>query len=145
MLTLIEKAQSVVDEDKAAALEQKLRKNQFSLDDFRDQMVQIRKMGSLKDLIGMIPGMSKVKQFKEMDVDDGELVRVEAIINSMTPKERRDYTIINGSRRKRIARGSGTQVQDVNRLLKNYAQILKVIKKINKGGIRGLGRGMLPF
>ncbi len=145
VLTLIEKAQSVVDEDKAAALEQKLRKNQFSLDDFRDQMVQIRKMGSLKDLIGMIPGMSKVKQFKEMDVDDGELVRVEAIINSMTPKERRDYTIINGSRRKRIARGSGTQVQDVNRLLKNYAQILKVIKKINKGGIRGLGRGMLPF
>ena len=145
VLTLIEKAQSVVDEEKAVELEKKLKKNQFTLEDFRDQMVQIRKMGSLSDLIGMIPGMSKHKQLKNLDVDDRELVRIEAIINSMTPRERAHHTIINGSRRKRIAKGSGTRVQDVNQLLKNYTQIMKMIKKFNKGGMRGFGRGMMPF
>lgn len=145
VLSLIEKAQDVVDEKKAAELEKKLRKNQFTLEDFRDQMVQIRKMGSLNDILSMIPGMNKMKQMKNLDVDDHELVRIEAIINSMTPQERRQHNIINGSRRKRIAKGSGTSVQDVNRLLKNYSQILKMIKKINKGGMRGMGRGMLPF
>ncbi|MFO7496027.1 MAG: signal recognition particle protein [Desulfobacterales bacterium] len=145
LLTFIEKAQAVVDEKKAAELEKKLRKNQFSLEDFRDQMVQIRKMGSVKDLLGMIPGVSKSKQFKNLEVDDRELVRVEAIINSMTAQERLQHTIINGSRRKRIAMGSGTRVQDVNQLLKNYTQVMKMMKKINKGGMRHLGRGMLPF
>ncbi len=145
VLTLIEKAQENVDEEKAVELERKLRKNQFTLEDFRDQMVQIRKMGSLSDLMGMIPGMNKMKQMKNLEVDDSELVRIEAIINSMTPAERTNHQIINGSRRKRIARGSGTRVQDVNRLLKNYAQVMKMIKKLNKGGMRGLGRGMLPF
>jgi signal recognition particle subunit SRP54 len=145
VLTMIEKAQSVMDEKKAAALEKKLRKSQFTLEDFRDQMVQIRKMGSLSDLIQMIPGMGKIKQFKNLQVDDGEFIQVEAIINSMTPHERRNHAIINGSRRKRIAKGSGTRVQDVNKLLKNYSQILKMMKKINQGGMRGLGRGMLPF
>ncbi|QTA87356.1 signal recognition particle protein [Desulfonema magnum] len=145
VLTFIEKAQSVVDEEKAAELEKKLRKSQFTLEDFRDQMVQIRKMGSLTDLINMIPGFSKNKQLKNLEVDEHELVRIEAIINSMTPLERRQHTIINGSRRKRIARGSGTSVQDVNRLLKNYTQVMKMIKKISKGGMRGFGRGMLPF
>ncbi len=145
VLTMIEKAQSVVDAKEAADLEKKLRKNQFTLEDFRNQMVQIRKMGSLSDLIGMIPGMGKLKQMKGFEVDDGELVRIEAIINSMTPQERRQYNIINGSRRKRIAMGSGTTVQDVNRLLKNYAQVMKMMKKFNKGGMRGLGRGMMPF
>jgi signal recognition particle subunit SRP54 len=145
LLTFIEKAQAVVDEKKAAELEKKLRKNQFSLEDFRDQMVQIRKMGSVKDLLGMIPGVSKSKQFKNLEVDDRELVRVEAIINSMTAQERLQHTIINGSRRKRIAMGSGTRVQDVNQLLKNYTQVMKMMKKINKGGLRHLGRGMLPF
>jgi signal recognition particle subunit SRP54 len=145
VLTLIEKAQSMIDGEKAAELEKKLKKSQFTLDDFRDQMVQIRKMGSLTDLIGMIPGMKKNKQFKDLDVDERELVRVEAIINSMTPHERAHHQVINGSRRKRIARGSGTQVQDVNRLLKNYTQVMKMIKKLNKGGMRGFGRGMLPF
>jgi signal recognition particle subunit SRP54 len=145
LLTFIEKAQAVVDEKKAAELEKKLRKNQFSLEDFRDQMVQIRKMGSVKDLLGMIPGVSKSKQFKNLEVDDRELVRVEAIINSMTAQERLQHTIINGSRRKRIATGSGTRVQDVNQLLKNYTQVMKMMKKINKGGLRHLGRGMLPF
>ncbi|MGD8251271.1 MAG: signal recognition particle protein, partial [Desulfobacterales bacterium] len=109
VLTFIEKAQSVVDEEKAAALEEKLRKNTFTLEDFRDQLVQIRKMGSLSDLISMIPGMNKLKQMKGFDVDDREIVKVEAIINSMTFKERRNHQIINGSRRKRIALGSGTR------------------------------------
>ncbi len=145
VLTFIEKAQSVVDEKNAVDIEKKLRKNQFTLEDFRDQMVQIRKMGSLTDLLGMIPGFGKNKQLKNLEVDEKELVKIEAIINSMTPHERRQFIIINGSRRKRIALGSGTSVQDINRLLKNYAQAMKLMKKINKGGIRGLGRGMLPF
>jgi signal recognition particle subunit SRP54 len=145
VLTIIEKAQEVVDEKQAVELEKKLRKNQFTLEDFRDQMRQIRKMGSLTDILGMIPGMGKIKQMKNLEVDEKELVHIEAIINSMTPQERRKHTIINGSRRKRIAAGSGTRVQDVNRLLKNYAQVMKMMKKLNKGGMRGLGRGMLPF
>ncbi|MBT8341521.1 MAG: signal recognition particle protein, partial [Desulfatitalea sp.] len=145
MLTMIEKAQAVVDEKQAADLSKKLRKNQFTLEDFRNQMVQVRKMGSLTDLIGMIPGMGKMKQMKNLDVDEKEFVRIEAIINSMTPQERRQHNIINGSRRKRIAGGSGTTIQDVNRLLKNYTQVLKMMKKLNKGGMRGLGRGMLSL
>lgn len=145
VLTMIEKAQSVVDEKKAAELEQKLKKNLFTLDDFRDQLVQIRKMGSLSDLMGMIPGIGKMKQMKHMQVDERELVRIEAIINSMTPHERRQHAIINGSRRKRIAKGSGTSVQDVNKLLKNYTQVLKMMRKLNKGGMRGLSRNMMPF
>ncbi|MBA4367942.1 MAG: signal recognition particle protein [Desulfobacterium sp.] len=145
VLTLIEKAQDMVDEKKAIELEKKLKKNQFSLEDFKDQMVQIRKMGSIKDLLKMIPGVANNKQFKKLDVDEREFVRIEAIINSMTPQERERHTIINGSRRKRIATGSGTQVQDVNKLLKNYAQMIKMIKKLNTGGMRSLGRGMLPF
>ncbi len=145
VLTMIEKAQSLVDEKKAAELEQKFRKSQFTLEDFRDQMAQIRKMGSLSDLLGMLPGMGTVKQLKNMKVDDRELVKIEAIIDSMTPLERRQHQIINGSRRKRIAKGSGTSVQDINRLLKNYSQTMKMLKKINKGGMRGIGRGMLPF
>ena len=144
VLTLIEKAQEAVDETKARELEEKLRKSQFTLEDFRDQMVQIRKMGSLSDIIGMIPGLGNLKQMKNLQVDDYELVRIEAIINSMTRQERFQPNIINGSRRKRIARGSGTTVQDVNRLLKNYGQVMKMVKKINKGGMRSL-RGMMPF
>jgi signal recognition particle subunit SRP54 len=143
VLTLIEKAQSAVDEKKAAELEKKLRKNQFTLEDFRDQIVQIRKMGSLSDIIKMIPGIGK--KVKDLDVDESEVGRIEAIINSMTPTERQKHTILNGSRRKRIAKGSGTKVQDVNRLLKNYTQVMKIMKKVNKDGMRGLKRGMLPF
>jgi signal recognition particle subunit SRP54 len=139
VLTIIEKAQAVVDEKKAAELEKKLRKNAFTLEDFRDQMVQIRKMGSMSELIKMMPGMSKMKQLKNMEVDEKELVKIEAIINSMTPQERRQHTLIKGSRRKRIAKGSGTSVQDINKLLKNYTQVMKMIKKINKGGMRGMG------
>jgi len=142
VLTLIEKAQDAVDEKKAAELEKKLRKSQFTLEDFRDQMVQIRKMGSLGDIMKMIPGMGKMKQLKNLDVDETEFVRIEAIINSMTPRERQQHRIINGSRRRSIAKGSGTRVQDVNRLLKNYTQMLKMLKKLNKGG---MPQGMLPF
>jgi len=145
VLTLIEKAQDLVDEKKAAELEKKLRKSQFTLEDFRDQMLQIRKMGSLGDIMKMIPGMGKLKQMKNMDMDEKELVRIEAIINSMTPLERRRHGIINGSRRRRIAKGSGTRVQDVNRLLKDYTQLLKMLKKLNKGGMQGFQQGMLPF
>jgi len=145
ILTMIEKAQSVVDEKKAAELEKKLRKSEFTLDDFRAQMVQVRKMGSLSELIQMIPGMGNIKHLKNLEVDEKELIKIEAIINSMTPLERRQHTLIKGSRRKRIAKGSGTSVQDINKLLKNYTQILKMIKHINKGGMRGIGRGILPL
>ena len=145
VLTIIEKAQSVVDEKKAAELEKKLRKNAFTLEDFRDQMVQVRKMGSMSEIIKMIPGMNKVKQLKNLEVDDKELIKIEAIINSMTPQERRQHALIKGSRRKRIAKGSGTSVQDINKLLKNYNQVMKMIKNINKGGMRGFGAGMPSF
>jgi signal recognition particle subunit SRP54 len=145
VLTMIEKAQSVIDEKQAAELEKKIRKNRFTLEDFRDQMVKIRKMGSITDLLGMIPGLGKMKQLKNLEVDEKEFVRIEAIINSMTTKERHQHTIINGSRRKRIAKGSGTTVQDVNHLLKNYAQMLKMMKKLNKGGMKGMARNMPPF
>jgi signal recognition particle subunit SRP54 len=146
MLSFIEKAQNVVDAKQAADLERKLRKNEFTLEDFRNQMSQVRKMGSIGDLLKMIPGFSKIKNQDDLDVDDRELVRIEAIINSMTPGERRNHNIINGSRRKRIAKGSGNSVQDVNKLLKNYTQVLKMVKKINKGGfMRGMGRQMMPF
>ncbi|RJQ57740.1 MAG: signal recognition particle protein [Desulfobacteraceae bacterium] len=145
ILTMIEKAQEAVDEKTARELERKLRKNLFTLEDFRDQMVQIRKMGPLNDLLGMIPGIGKAKQLKNLEVDEKEFARIEAMINSMTPQERQNHLVINGSRRKRIANGSGTSVQDVNKLLKNYTQLLKVMKKMNKGGMRGFSRGMLPF
>jgi signal recognition particle subunit SRP54 len=145
MLSLIEKAQSAVDEKKARELEKKLRKNQFTLQDFRDQMVQVRKMGPMEDLLAMIPGMGKLKQMKQLSVDEGELVRITAIIDSMTVEERLKHHMINASRRKRIASGSGTTVQEVNQLLKNYVQVQKMIKKLNKGGLRTLGRGGLPF
>jgi signal recognition particle subunit SRP54 len=144
VLTMIEKAQAVVDAKQAAEYQKKLRKNQFTLEDFRDQMAQVRKMGSLTDLLGMIPGMGKLKQMKGMEVDESELTRIEAIINSMTPQERRQHQIINGSRRRRIALGSGTTVQDVNSLLKNYTQVMKMMKKFTQGNMRGLGRGMMP-
>jgi signal recognition particle subunit SRP54 len=145
MLSLIEKAQGAVDEKQARELERKLRKNQFTLQDFRDQMAQVRKMGPMEDLLAMIPGMGKLKQMKQLSVDERELVRITAIIDSMTVQERCKHYMINASRRKRIAKGSGTTVQDVNQLLKNYVQVQKMIKKLNKGGLRALGRGGLPF
>ncbi len=142
-LSFIEKAQDSVDQKEAKALEQKLRKNAFTLEDFRNQMKSVRKMGSIKDLIGMLPGVNK-KQLAGLNIDDKEFGRIEAIINSMTPKERSNHAMIKGSRKKRIANGSGTSVQDVNKLLKSYTQSMKMIKKFNKGGMRSL-KNMLPF
>jgi len=145
ILTLVEKAQMVFDEREARELEKKIRKDSFTLEDFRDQLLQIRKMGSLDDILGMIPGMGKIKQMKNVTPDDKDLVKIIAIIDSMTNKERFDWRIINGKRRKRIAKGSGTTVQDVNRLLKNYAEMRKMMKKLTKGGTKYLKRGNFPF
>jgi signal recognition particle subunit SRP54 len=145
ILSLVEKAQATIDEKTAREMEQSLRKSDFSLEDFRNQLKQIKKMGSLKDIIGMIPGMGKMKALKGMEPDDRELVKITAMIDSMTKKERLNYLIIDGRRRKRIALGSGTTVQDVNRLLKNYIEIRKMMKKINsRGGVKSLMRNF-PF
>jgi signal recognition particle subunit SRP54 len=146
VLTLIEKAEAVFDEKKAKELEKKIRKDSFTLEDFRDQLQQVRKMGSLESILGMIPGLSKkIKGMGGLDFDEKEVVRVEAIINSMTPKERANYMIINGSRRLRIARGSGTSVQEVNQLLKRYAQARKMMKRFAQMGEKGFQRGGMPF
>jgi signal recognition particle subunit SRP54 len=146
VLTLIEKAEAAFDEEKARELEKKIRKDSFTLEDFRDQIREVRKMGSLESILGMIPGLSqKMKGMGGLDFDEKELVRVEAIINSMTPKERANAMIVNGSRRLRIARGSGTTVQEVNQLLKRYAQARKMMKQFAKMGEKGFGRGRMPF
>ncbi len=142
-LSFIEKAQQAVDEKEAHDLEKKLRQNAFTLEDFRNQMKSVRKMGSIKDLLGMLPGMNK-KQLQGLNISDREFVKIEAIINSMTPAERADHAMIKASRKKRIAKGSGTSVQDVNKLLKSYTQSMKMIKKFNKGGMRSL-KNLLPF
>ncbi len=145
ILSLVEKAQAAMDEKTALQLEKNIRKNDFSLEDFRNQLTQIKKMGPLKDILGMIPGLGKMKSLKNMEPDDSELVKVTAIIDSMTKKERCNHLIIDGRRRKRIAWGSGTSVQDVNRMLKNYVEIRKMMKKINqKDGIKSLRRNF-PF
>jgi signal recognition particle subunit SRP54 len=146
VLTLIEKAQEAFDADQVKDLEKKLRQEAFTLDDFREQLKQIKKMGSMEQLMGMIPGLGgKLKAMKDMQPDEKELKRVEAIISSMTPGERNDHTIINGSRRRRIAMGSGTSVQDVNRLLKNFTVTQKMIKQVAKGGKKGKGKIPMPF
>ena len=132
VLSLIEKAQAAVSPDEALSLARKMQRNAFSLEDFRDQIRQVKKLGSLDQIMGMIPGLNKMK-LGDAKPDDGQLARVEAIINSMTPKERTDAMIINGSRRLRIARGSGTQVQDVNRLLKQFAEMRKMMKSMSGG------------
>ncbi|WP_430882817.1 signal recognition particle protein [Fusibacter sp. JL216-2] len=147
VLTLIEKAQANIDEEKARALEKKIRKAEFDLNDFLDQLQQMKNMGPLQDLLGMMPGMNS-KAMKNVQVDDKDITRIEAIIQSMTQEERRDIGKINGSRKKRIAAGSGTRVQDVNRLIKQFEQTRKMMKqfsglekKMKKGG----GLGGLPF
>jgi signal recognition particle subunit SRP54 len=145
VLTLVEKAREAVDLKQQKELEKKLRKNEFTLEDLRTQMNQISKMGPLEDVLGMLPGMKKIKALKELKPDERELVRLGAIIDSMTPMERRNYLIIDGSRRKRIARGSGTTVQEVNTLLKNYVEMRKLMKRFTKGGIKSLRRGNFPF
>lgn len=152
VLSLIEKAQANVDEEKAKELEKKLRKMDFTFDDFLEQLDQVKSMGPLEDLLGMMPGMNKAKGMKNLKVDEKQLTRVEAIVKSMTPLEKRDPSVINGSRRKRIAKGSGTTIQDVNRLLKQFEDMKKMMKQMTamqggKGKKRGKGLGglKLPF
>jgi signal recognition particle subunit SRP54 len=145
VLSLIEKAQEAFDERQAEALEKKLRKDELTLEDFRDQLRQIKKLGPLEDIMGMIPGLGKLKGMKAMRPDEGQLVRLEAIINSMTAEERRAPRIINGSRRLRIAKGSGTTVQDVNRLLKQFAMTKKMIKQFSKRGGKGISPSLFPL
>jgi signal recognition particle subunit SRP54 len=146
VLTLIEKAEAAVDEKKAKELERKIRKDAFTLEDFKDQLQQVRKMGSLESLLGMIPGLPrKMAGLGEAMVDEKELTRVEAIINSMTPKERTNHQIINGSRRLRIASGSGTTVQEVNQLLKRYAEARKMMKRLAGMEKKGFGKGRGAF
>jgi len=143
VLTLIEKAEKVVDEKKAADLERKLREEGFTLEDFRDQLQQLRKMGPLDQLMGMLPKMGPMAQIpRDAEVDEKRLKRVEAIINSMTAEEREDHTVIDGKRRKRIARGSGTSVQEVNQVLKQYLTMRKMIKQYGAAAARGKLRGL---
>ncbi len=145
ILSLVEKAQANIDQKTALELEKSIRKNNFSLEDFRNQLTQIKKMGSIKDIMGMIPGLGKMKALKDLEPDDKQLVKITAIIDSMTREERYNYLLIDGRRRKRIALGSGTTVQDVNLLLKNYMEIRKIMKKFNKkDGIKSLMRNF-PF
>jgi signal recognition particle subunit SRP54 len=139
VLSLIEKAEAAITEEDAQRLEGKIRSNEFTLEDFRDQLKTIRKMGPLESIMGMLPGMGNLKALAENKPDEKQIVRVEAIIGSMTPEERRKQHIINGSRRKRIARGSGTSVEEVNRLLKQFVQMQKMLKQL--GGMAGLAGG----
>ncbi|NIS74491.1 MAG: signal recognition particle protein [Deltaproteobacteria bacterium] len=146
VLSLIEKATEVVDEKKALELEKKIRKSQFNLEDFRDQMIKLQQMGPLEDIMGMIPGLgSKVREMGQGGIDEREIRKNVAIINSMTRPERENYRMINGSRRKRIAAGSGTTAQDVNRLLKNFQAMESMMKKMTKKGMKSLKRGGFPF
>jgi len=131
MLTLIEKAQESYDQERIASMQQKIRSVSFTLEDFLEQIAQVKKMGPLDQILGMIPGLGGAKKVKEMQLDDNELVIVEAIIMSMTPQERQEpEKLLNGSRKKRIAKGSGTTVQDVNRLVKQFEQTKKMMKQI---------------
>jgi signal recognition particle subunit SRP54 len=138
VLSLIEKAEQAIDQDEAADLEEKLRKNEFTLDDFRKQLKTIRRMGPLESILGMIPGLGNLKQLADNKPDEKQMGRVEAIICSMTPEERRNDRIINGSRRKRIAKGSGTTVEEVNRLLKQFTEMRKVLAMMSQGGMKGI-------
>jgi signal recognition particle subunit SRP54 len=143
VLSLIEKAEQAIDKDEAEELEEKLRKNTFTLDDFRKQLKTIRKMGPLESILGMLPGLGNLKELADNKPDEKQMGRVEAIICAMTPQEREKDSIINGSRRKRIARGSGTTVEEVNRLLKQFTEMRKVMQMIGQGGgPAALAKGM---
>jgi signal recognition particle subunit SRP54 len=138
VLTLVEKAERQMDDRKAAELERKIRKQQFTLDDFLDQMHQIRKMGPLTSLLKMMPGVGS--QLGNLKVDDRDLDRLQAIITSMTPDERRNPAILNGSRRRRIALGSGTNVQAVNQLVKQFGQMQKMMRQLQQGKMPSLSQ-----
>jgi signal recognition particle subunit SRP54 len=143
VLTLIEKAQAAYDEEKARELERKLRRQEFTLEDFLDQLRQLRKMGTLEQILSMIPGLP-ASRLKGLKLDEGQLKKAEAIIQSMTPEERRKPQIIGASRKQRIARGSGTTTQDVNRLLQQFQQMQRLVKQFGKMSPRKMGQ-MFPF
>jgi signal recognition particle subunit SRP54 len=149
IVSLVEKAQANFDEKKAREMEKKIRQQEYTLEDFMEQMQQVRSMGPLQELLGMIPGMGKHMKELKGEIDESELVKVEAIIKSMTPAERRNSVPLNGSRKKRIARGSGTRVQDVNRLLKQFEDSRKLMKQFadmsGKKGKKGLPPIKFPF
>ena len=144
VLSLIEKAEVNLDEKKAKELEEKIRKNEFTFDDFLEQMQQVRNMGPLDQIMGMIPGMSGAKQLKNLQVDEKQLDHIQAIISSMTSEERRKPELIKGSRRRRISSGSGTSTQEVNRLLKQFKQTKKMMKQFTDSSGKGL-KGKMPF
>jgi signal recognition particle subunit SRP54 len=145
VLSLIERAEEALDDESRAKLEQKTRLDDFTLEDFRDQLRTIKKMGPLEQVLGMIPGLGAMKELKEKrdEIDDKQLLRVEAIINSMTLRERKNHQVLNGSRRKRIARGSGTSVEEVNRLLKQFVEMRKMLKTMSSLGTGRKGRQRL--
>jgi signal recognition particle subunit SRP54 len=132
VVSLVERAQEQYDEEEARKIQKKIAKNQFGFDDFLKQINQIKKMGNMKDLVGMIPGAGKM--MKDVDIDDDAFKGIEAIIHSMTPVERSQPSIINASRKKRIAKGSGTNVQEVNQLMKQFDQMSKMMKMMQGGG-----------
>ena len=142
VVSLVEKAQEVFDEEESKRLNQKIRKNQFNFEDFLQQLQQIKKMGSIKDIVGMLPGMNKM--MKDVNIDENAFAPIEAIIKSMTPKERQNPDIINGNRRKRISSGSGTSIQQVNNLMKQFEDMRKMMKMMNKTGGKGLPQMGLP-
>ena len=150
ILSLIEKAEETIDKKTAMESLEKIRTDSFTLEDFRDQLRQVRKLGALDQILGMLPSIGPFKDLQKVKVDEKELIHIEAIINSMTPKERRNHQIINGSRRKRIARGSGTSVQEVNQLLKQYAQTRQMMKSMKntmfgKKLPKGMKLPQMPF
>ncbi|WP_017753699.1 signal recognition particle protein [Calidifontibacillus oryziterrae] len=146
VLTLIEKAQASVDEQKAKELEEKMRTMSFTFDDFLEQLAQVKSMGPLDELLGMLPGAGKIKGLKDLKVDEKQLSHVEAIIQSMTKQEKINPEIINGSRKKRIAKGSGRSVQEVNRLLKQFEDMKKMMKQFSNMNMKGKKKGFkLPF
>lgn len=137
VMSLIEKAEAEIDEDQALAMERKIRKNELTFDDFLDQMKMMRRMGSMSSILGMMPGVDK-KALKNVNIDERELDRIQAIVLSMTPDERKNPKIINGKRRKRIADGSGTSVQQVNKLIKQFSEMKKMMKRMSSKGGKGM-------
>ncbi|MEJ6749854.1 MAG: signal recognition particle protein [Bacteroidia bacterium] len=141
IVSFVERAQSTLDQEEAARLQKKMRKNQFDFDDFLKQLNQIKKMGNIKDLMGMIPGVGKA--VKDIDIDDDSFTGIEAIIHSMTLAERQNPEMLDGSRKQRIAKGSGTSTTEVNKLVKQFDEMRKMMKQMNSG--KGMGKGKMPF
>ena len=141
IVSFVERAQSTVDQEEAARLQKKMRKNQFDFDDFLKQLNQIKKMGNIKDLMSMIPGVGKA--VKDIDIDDDSFTGIEAIIHSMTLAERQNPEMLDGSRKQRIAKGSGTSTTEVNKLVKQFDEMRKMMKQMNSG--KGMGKGKMPF